>query len=342
MRKKEAQELLKKYRLGECNKREAAIVEQWYSSLGYSVAELPAKDDRQRIKVEILENINNEISGNDRMRHLKYTDRFNGDRWFGFSNLKKIAAILLVGITLAFFFYNQIKGPVLGSTESSDKEFSADLPPSIVYLSDGSIVKLKKGSKLEYPMTFTGATREVRLIGEAFFEVARDVKRPFIIHSAHLTTKVLGTSFNIRAYENSDSTEVSVVTGKVSVHVTNDSKLKGEILVLDPHQKAVYSNKSKSFVQVKENQTIITDDTIRPKLVFNETALWEIVKVINKYYEINITLENEKMRNCLITAELTDEPLELSLKIITKAIGAVYEIDGREIILKGKGCPERE
>lgn len=342
MRKEEAQELLRKYRLGQCNKRESAIVEQWYRLLGENRAKVPDKDGLHRIKAEMLGNILENINRIERVKPLYPSKRLLRESWYGFTILKRAAAILLVGITLASFYYNQNRGLISKTAKTNDTSPSATLSPSIVYLSDGSIVKLKEGSKLEYPVVFSGGSREVTLVGEAFFDVARDVERPFIIHSGDLTTKVLGTSFNIRAYENSDSTEVSVISGKVSVFVNNDSKENGEILVLDPNQKAVYSRRSESFVQAEAKEVIAADPITRPRLVFNETSLLEIVKVINKYYEINITLENEMMKNCLITAELTDEPLELSLKIITKAIGAVYEINGSEILLKGKGCPERD
>lgn len=342
MRKEEAQELLKKYCLGQCTKREAAIVDQWYRSLGKNGAIIPDEVALGQVKEEMWSNIQKDTAREGRMRRLPPDKGSRGKKWFDFPNLKRVAALLLIGMTLAFFFYYQKKQEwLMKSAVSVQEKPSAASMPSIIYLADGSIVKLTAGSRLQYPDVFTGTSREVTLVGEAFFEVAPDAEKPFIIHSGDLITKVLGTSFSIRAYENSDSTEVAVVTGKVSVFVADSSKVKGEMLVLEPNQKAVYSRKRESFVQTEEKkQTVRNDLVTRPNLVFNETSLGEIIKVMNKYYGIQIILENEKMSNCLITAALTNEPVELSLKIITKAIGAAYEIKGEKIILKGKGCPE--
>ena len=94
-------------------------------------------------------------------------------------------------------------------------------------LEDGSIIWLKGNSSLTYPEHFVNATREVSLIGEALFEVAKDASHPFVVHSNGMNTKVLGTSFNIRPIGN--HVEVVVFTGKVAVSLANSSK---RILVL--------------------------------------------------------------------------------------------------------------
>lgn len=341
MEKEEAQELLKRYRLGECTERELEIISRWYKSYNGNEVNLFDENKLHRVKSEMFANIYENISRFEQKAKIRQNDEMPVRKLYNFEYLKRIAAVVLMGVIITFFIQNQMGEVDQLSHEMVEEKPSTEVLPSIVYLSDGSVVKLKAGSKLEYPNSFRGSTREVTLIGEAFFDVAKNKEKPFIIHSANLTTTVLGTSFNIRAYENDESTEVSVVTGKVSVSVNNNVSKK-ENLVLEPNQRVVYSRKKKSLVQMEIQEEVAENTSKKAKLIFNETSLEEIVKVLNNYYDVNIKLENSRMNSCLITAELTDEPIEVSLKIITKAIGADYEILEEKIVLKGKGCGSNE
>lgn len=336
--------MLKRYRLGQCTKREIEIINQWYKSFDDTDIDLSNDFRLSNTKKEMMNSISESILKAEKKESRAAISKkpiatlYSGN----FENLRRIAAaFLILAIALSFFFYNQKIEPIAKSNESIKVTPVKKELPSIIYLSDGSKVKLKEGSRLEYPVSFSGDTREVTLVGEAFFEVEENKDKPFIIHSANLTTKVLGTSFNIKAYEGDESTEVSVVTGKVSVSVNN--KQGGgndgvEELVLSPNQKAVYTKKEEHLIQAEVVEAIQRESDKKARLVFNETSLEEIVHILNDYYGANIRLGNDKMKSCLITAELTDEPIEVSLKIITKAIGAKYEIREEEIVLEGKGC----
>lgn len=344
MEKEAAKDLLKRYRLGQCTKREIEIINQWYRSFDGEDIDLSNDLKLSNTKKEMMSNISESILEVGRKDGLKLSSQKPVIKLYSenFKSLRRIAAVFLVfAIALSLFFYNQQIEPIAETDESLQEAPVKKELPSIIYLSDGSKVKLKEGSRLEYPVSFSGDTREVTLVGEAFFEVAKNKDKPFIIHSANLTTKVLGTSFNIKAYEGDESTEVAVVTGKVSVsvnkrHLNSDDEI--EELVLKPNQKAIYSRREDHLIQAELMEEIQDQSDKKAKLIFNETSLEEIIGVLNIYYDANIKLGNEKMKSCLITAELTDEPIEVSLKIITKAIGAQYEIKDEEIILVGKGC----
>lgn len=330
---------MRRYRKGLCTERELKIVNLWYKSFDDAEVRLPADSQLNAMKAEMLENI----------RHRIATEKLNVSRgnrkWrpengriFNLTNIKRFAAVLVVGLGIGFFVRNQVQSPTITAHKVVQEAPIPKVLPSVIFLSDGSKVRLKEGSKLIYPASFTGQTREVTLIGEAFFDIARDEQKPFLIHAGNITTKVLGTSFNIKAYEEEESSEVSVITGRVSVSVKGEEKMITEELILAPNQKAIYSKAEKALVQKEADETIQREIEKKARLVFNETSLEEIVGVLNVYYDVNIRLENKLMKNCLITAELTDEPVEVSLEIITKAIGAKYEIKEEEIILSGAAC----
>jgi transmembrane sensor len=346
----DAQDLLKRYRAGQCTEKELEIINQWYQSFEKAGADetLANSGDLDTLKKEMFETINNKIDKQEQAPAI-LSDRNSKVRklypW-GFGVISRIAAVLLLSTTVALFFYKRTQdtGARLQSSTtpaSSEKLASPILKaskPSTVYLSDGSVVWLKKGSTLEYPKTFAPNIREVMLTGEAFFDVAKNPERPFVIHASNFTTRVVGTTFNIKAYGNDDLDEVVVVTGKVVVTVKEQASDKVKELILHPNRKAVYSRTNHSLVESAAggNATNIALD--KRKLAFDETSLEDIIKVLNATYGIGISLSTERMNHCIVTADLTNEPIEVALAVLSKAINATYAIDGKNIVLRGSGC----
>jgi transmembrane sensor len=220
--------------------------------------------------------------------------------------------------------------------------------PQIVQLSDGSKVTLKKGSRISYESTFMGDKRVVYLSGEAFFEVAKNPNKPFLVYANELVTTVLGTSFTIKAYQKDKEVTVEVKTGRVSVStkkgeegktITKNNVLTG--LVLTPNQKIVFNREveqlTKTLVDVpeivvpkNEKQTFNFD--------FEDTPASEVFRVLEAAYNIHIEYNEAVLKNCPVTAPLTDQPLFDKLKIICKAIEAHYEILDGQIIIESRGC----
>lgn len=337
MEKEEAQKLLRKYHLGQCTERELEIIDRWYQSLSQEKTDLSGVDNLNKLGKKMLGNINSKIKKTEKnsSKHIKG----KSGRKLGFYNLKnliKIAAIFLMGIGLSYFLYQINFTSDLDTRDISSEEIS----PSTIYLSDGSVVWLKGASRLDHPGNFTGATREVTLTGEAFFDIAKDQKRPFIIHTANFITSVLGTSFNIKAYENEASQEVAVITGKVLVLVKEDTDKVREV-VLRPNQKAIFIQKDKLRVELDTVERPEIASLAKSKLAFNESALGDIIKVLNREHDSNISLANENLKNCVITTDLTHETLEISVEILAKSIQAEYAIDGKNIILNGEGCKNK-
>jgi transmembrane sensor len=220
--------------------------------------------------------------------------------------------------------------------------------PQIVQLSDGSKVTLEKGSRISYESTFTGDNRIVYLSGEAFFDVAKNPNKPFLVYANELVTKVLGTSFTIKAYQKDKEVTVEVKTGRVSVStkkdqegeaITHNSTLSG--LVLTPNQKIIFNRQvekltktlvdAPEIVMPKDEQQIFNFD-------FEDTPANEVFRILETAYNIHIVYDEAVLKNCPITAPLTDQPLYDKLKIICKAIEAQYEILDGQIIIHSRGC----
>ncbi|MFD1819721.1 protein of unknown function [Pseudarcicella hirudinis] len=220
--------------------------------------------------------------------------------------------------------------------------------PLPVKLSDGSLVILTKGSRISYPKTFSGSKREVFLSGEAFFEVTKNPEKPFLVYANGLITKVLGTSFRVRAYESDKDVTVEVKTGRVSVFAQSDPKIKEkatnrelEGVVLTPNQKIIYAREdvrlTKSLV---EAPVMIATEKSKQSFEFEDTPVSEVLLAIEKAYSVDIVFDEELLANCPLTASLTDLQLFEKLNIICKGVEARYEILDGQIVIYSKGCKQ--
>lgn len=192
-------------------------------------------------------------------------------------------------------------------------------------LSDGSVITLNKKSLLTYPEKFKGNKRQVSLKGEAFFAVAPDSKKPFIIQSNHVTITVVGTSFNVRNLGN--ATEVIVETGVVRVtHNNNSIELKpGEKITIDEDDLTLVKNKQEdklyNYYRTKE-------------FVCDNTPLWKLVYALNEAYNAQIEIANPKIRNLPVNTTFNNESLDRILEIIQLTFNISVSRSGDKIILR--------
>jgi transmembrane sensor len=274
-------------------------------------------------------------------------------RWVGLAAM----AVLLAGIS--FWVWTQRmsptgQGPQVISYEGLVKSQKIALTETRnlsgksmpVKLSDGSLVILKPGGQLSYSATFNGSRREVFLSGEAFFEVSKNPDKPFLIYAHGLITKVLGTSFIIKAYPADPNVTVEVKTGRVAVFAQSDPNVKEktgnrelEGIVLMPNQRIVYDRDevrlSKSLV---ENPQLIAGPSVKTNFVFEDTPIPRVFETLEKAYSVDIVFDEELLANCPLTAGLTDQPLFEKLDIICRVIEARYEIIDGQIIIYSRGC----
>lgn len=184
-------------------------------------------------------------------------------------------------------------------------------------LADGSKVTLNGGTYFTFPEEFATDSRVVKLDGEGFFQITQDQDRPFSIEMDHGTVRVLGTSFNIENDAVSNSTTISVASGKVAFIPKGSS----QEFILEVNDKLIYNAETQRYREVRDLSP--NDWSWKTKeLVFKETKLKEVIPAIEKYFDIQLSLANTKLENCrTLTATFTDAKKMDVLSALTKSVG---------------------
>jgi hypothetical protein len=269
--------------------------------------------------------------------------------------LRSVAAVLFFGL-LATSIYSHLFIPdnstpiynelIDGNKEGLVEQTNNSNKPQIITLSDGSSVLLQPESKLSYPKIFTGNDRKVYLSGEGFFEISKNPKKPFYVYANEIVTKVVGTSFRIKAYSNLSNVEVIVRTGKVKVR-SNPliTKSIGKEVVILPNQAIRFTRKNLTFNKIlditQEESLVNTIGNIEQlSFDFTDIPVSQIFKTIEQAYLVDIDFPKDKLKECHLTTSLNDQPLPEKLKIICKSIGnnTNYEMNGNQIIITSDGC----
>jgi ferric-dicitrate binding protein FerR (iron transport regulator) len=233
------------------------------------------------------------------------------------------AGIILLAIGAWSLYYLQ-------STRT--QQLTAENRPVKVELKDGSVVHVNTRSHISYPARFKNDERRVVLDGEAFFDVARNPEKPFVVETEDFVVTVLGTSFNIRALKNEDIAEVSVITGTVQITTHGD-----ENLILSAGQKAIYNKPQNTLTDyVSSNSNSIS--WVTQKLIFNQTPLHEVFKTVGNTYNVSFELQNPELAGCLLTATFDQRSIEDVLTIIKETFNLRYIRSGEKIKVAGDGC----
>jgi ferric-dicitrate binding protein FerR (iron transport regulator) len=214
------------------------------------------------------------------------------------------------------------------ATRSSSNEMltiSSGMETLTDTLPDGSVVTLNRKSSISYPQEFAGKTRQVRLTGEAFFDVKPDKSKPFLISVDDVTVKVVGTSFNVK--DNAEKTEVIVETG--IVEVSRDTQR----VRITPREEATIVKAS------AEMRKGITADEFHNyyrtrRLFCDGTPLWRLVEILNEAYEADIVIGNQRLKNLPINTTFDQNSLESILGVVSETLSLKVEHHGDQIILK--------
>jgi len=196
----------------------------------------------------------------------------------------------------------------------------------MIQLADGSRVTLAPQSRLRYPAAFDGAYRDVYLEGEAFFEVSKDTRHPFRVHSGPLITQVLGTKFNVSARGQGQPTAVSLVEGKVQVMDKQNSYLlaPGQQFRTDPATGRIYRQKFDA-----EQVT----GWRRNKLIFKNEKLAEAASQIERLYNVKLVFTDSATAEVRLWATFDNEPLPAVLDALQLAGSLTYRREGHVIYL---------
>jgi transmembrane sensor len=327
-------ELLEKYLHGNCTEAEIASVKKWYHSFEdehdhiSEVTITEEKEIEERIYNRIIKNI--EVDAEETVP-VKRSGFAVFVRW------SAAAAIAAVFISVLYVFNTSktsfTKAPLaaviveqVDITNNSNQVYKAVLP-------DNSIIWLKPGGNVRYPKVFAAGARIISMYGEGFFEVTKNPKRPFIINGRSIITKVWGTSFLIRDNYRSNTADVSVVTGKVSVSIKSGDKensfttsLEKHELMLYPNQKAVYVLDKHLLKPISGSNSPELKIWSQVNLSFDNKPLREIIPVLNSTYGVHIKVADEKLNHYILNADFTGFNLPDVLAALKKSINVNYQI----------------
>jgi len=339
MTKEEFQDLLQRYTAGKCSPEEKIEVDRWFADLSNDDLELSSFEKDQ---------VNNHIL--DTLKQSLPSSKANAAQK-SFMLLKIAASILAVVLVTYLIFHrtwssssDQIAmNPADNDEEHHRKNNTQDL--LLVHLPDSSTVELRPNAEISYSDNWDGNKREVRLVGEAFFDVVKDSKRPFYVYGGEIVTKVLGTSFTVNASKDAKSIQVAVRTGKVSVYEGHKHQEHKSIsnadggVVLTPNEKVEYFVDNKHWVT-----SLVAEPKPAPfvnkveEFVFSNTPMSEIIKIVERAYAIDVIIENETLNNCTFTGDVSAMELYDMLSVICKTTGNSYEVKGTKILITGNGC----
>jgi ferric-dicitrate binding protein FerR (iron transport regulator) len=215
-------------------------------------------------------------------------------------------------------------------------------------------VRLNAGSKLTYPAVFSGSRRDVILEGEAFFEVARDKKAPFSVHAGKITVGVLGTSFNVKAYQEDRDIETTLISGKVQVILDNEPE---KPILLSPHEKLTIVNlqeavepgvgkraapAARSFNALRyQVQTLPRDSGnnfvetawLSNRLVINNESFETVAHMLERKYSVTIRFKDENLLREHVSGVFEKEGIDQVLDILQMTTGFSYRMEGKTIYL---------
>ena len=334
------QELLKKFSEGSCTPEEEKFIIDWYENICQ-----PEKMHLQEPEKMLIQS-----------RLWSVIKPHPVKRRKPLSFLKQ-AAIIAIPLLAAVGFYlhdqtNTFSSPAVvsgkdgvTSTPFDTRIYNDGITERKIVLSDGSEVVLQPASEVIISRDFVTRAREVRLKGEAFFNVRRHEGKPFLVFTNEVVTRVLGTSFNIRAYESDEEITVAVRTGKVSVFSNkikssgkNEMLESGEV-ILTPNQQVVYHRvRAQVSKQLVEEPEIILPDSELFRMQLENAQVSRIFKLLAKNYGVDIRYDEELLNNCRLTTSMSDEGLYERIEVICKAIGATYSVEDAVISIQSNGC----
>ncbi|WP_281232811.1 FecR family protein [Flavobacterium gelatinilyticum] len=298
--------LAKKYEEGNCTPEEKMTVEAFFDKM----QEQPS-DIENEISDEKGAAILNKILLELQVKPKKYSIR----------KALKIAAVLVIGLTIAFSAAQFVFKP------AAITQVTAKGEKKEIFLEDGSVIVLNSNSSVTYPEEFE-STRNIQLTGQAYFKVFRDVKRPFIVQTHDVKVRVLGTSFDINSYNHHD-TKVSVITGKVEVTSPTGKKVQ-----ITKNQQADLLKNSDLQISTENSDDKIA--WISNTIILKNTKLSETVKIIENWYNVDITIEDQELNDLTISGKFKDEKLENVLESIAylKELKINYKTKNQIIIRK--------
>lgn len=253
-----------------------------------------------------------------------------------------VAAAVIVVALIGYLFFNMHR--IAGNHKEPIEYVAAKGVKKQIILPDGTRAWLNSGSRLSYSANFgKEKTRAVHLEGEAYFDVTEDENRPFTISTDKITIKVLGTSFNVKAYPEESKTETTLISGEIELFVNERPK---EKIIMKPNEKVEVTSSrpadghatiknnqpttvtigSLSKIRVADKEYIQEASWVENRLIFKDEPLHELIPKLERWYNVNIVLENGELGDYKYTGSITRESLVQTLNALQLINSFNYKI----------------
>ena len=196
-------------------------------------------------------------------------------------------------------------------------------------LKDGTMVWLNSGSKVQYDSDFGETNRNIHISGEAYFEVTKNENLPFVVKANNVEVKVLGTCFNVNAYERTENIQVALLQGRVEMSTGKDNAI-----TLKPGELACYNTITEQ-VSVSPNATKYILDWMDNRLIFNGESFEKIAKILERNFNVEIKIYNRKILNRQFAGDfVNNETIEQILRIMSTNGNFKYQITGNVVEIR--------
>lgn len=239
----------------------------------------------------------------------------------------RIAAVLVILLGIGSVLYIRLSKPVM-------EQVVAENSGTLVILPDGSRVTLAQGTTMDYPKTFSKKDREVSLNGKAYFEVAHNKEVPFRVHTSGAVVEVLGTKFNVVSANAAGEMEVDLTQGKVAVYLKEN---KEQSVELAPGERALFNPRDNSIAKsAVSNENYMAWKT--GNLRFENEPLSQVVAELSEAFNTPVSMDNNSLNNCRLTASFSNQPLGSILNVIAQTLNVKVSKTSHGFVISGQNC----
>lgn len=328
MKKEECIEIFERYIQHRANDEEVRRLSNWIKNnreislwLEQQIMSSSSTIDSD-VQMRMLMNITDEIKSTDRSYTTGKNIRGLFNKWM------RVAAMFLLPLLAAggvYFYMSKNEAstsPLIVSVERGQK--------ANITLPDGSKVWLNSQSKLSYSADFNVSQRELLLEGEAYFDVAHNPAKPFIVKTKDMSVEALGTAFSVKAYAEDNNVTSILMQGKVRVTTPV-----GENILL-PNERIQYDKLKQKVIKTKVVNATNFAGWMNDELRFEDESLLEIANSIQRMYNVNIVFANEKSKSYHFTGTVPNDNLESVLKMITITTPVLFQMNKKQITILEK------
>ena len=324
--------LLQSYLDNSCSEQERTLVDFWYASLE-DTEPIATHTDWDVLEEKLWTN----IQANTPETPIAKLNPW-WSRWQTFAAAASI--VLLIGISAKWFWPNLKPTQAIEIIDGVNKYKNTTSLPITFLLPDSSKVVLEPESQLEY--TVLSGYRDVKLTGEALFDVKRNPNQPFLVHTGDITTKVLGTSFRVKSDPETKDVRVTVIHGKVRVFRTstqNHSQQEEDVAVLTTNLTATYFAEQSLLQAGISESPVLVNSQKTYNFIYNDTPLSEVLSTMSEAYGVKIVLADDDIQQCPLTANLNNLNMYEQLDLICQTLNETHHETIRStILISGKGC----